>query len=164
MTDDKALLPCPFCGGFGIVQRNPGSYGYRSPTVWVTCENEPFENPHGKKWDDRKHRCFARTYPFEEERWEPGKGTFSVAERALSDAIAAWNRRAGKAEADARVKQLEAENADLKQSVIAFVGPWAAKYARLHGLPDGHLHPTHFDLLAKCGARMDEFTRALGDA
>jgi hypothetical protein len=54
----------------------------------------------------------------------------------------------------------DAEIADLKTSVIAFCGPWAAKYAEDFGLPDGHLHPTHYDILAKCGARMDNFTRA----
>lgn len=28
------------------------------------------------------------------------------------------------------------------------------------GLPDGHLHPTHYDILARAGVRMDRFTRA----
>jgi hypothetical protein len=31
---------------------------------------------------------------------------------------------------------------------------------REHGLPDKHLHPTHYDLLRDCGARMDDFVRA----
>jgi hypothetical protein len=52
------------------------------------------------------------------------------------------------------------EIADLKQSVIAFAAPWAGRWAREHGLRDGHLHPTHYDLLARCGARMDDFVRA----
>ncbi|MDX3926777.1 MAG: hypothetical protein QHC90_13360 [Shinella sp.] len=54
----------------------------------------------------------------------------------------------------------DAEIADLKESVIALCGPWASAYAKERGLPEGHLHPTHFDLLEKCGARMDDFTRA----
>lgn len=53
-----------------------------------------------------------------------------------------------------------AEIADLCTSVIAFGGPWAADYARSRGLPDGHLHPTHYEILARAGARMDSFTRA----
>jgi hypothetical protein len=48
----------------------------------------------------------------------------------------------------------------LRHSVIAFCAVWAAAYARDYGLPDGHLHPTHYDILARCGARMDAFTRA----
>ena len=49
---------------------------------------------------------------------------------------------------------------DLQQTVIAFCGPWAVAYARDFGLPDGHLHPTHYDILEQCGARMVNFTRA----
>lgn len=58
------------------------------------------------------------------------------------------------------VERLSAENTDLKQSVIAFCAPWAVTYARDGGLPAGHLHPGHYDTLEKCGARMDDFTRA----
>jgi hypothetical protein len=49
---------------------------------------------------------------------------------------------------------------ELRRDVIAFCAPWAASYGRDHGLPDGHLHPTHYDILARCGARMDSFTRS----
>ena len=55
--------------------------------------------------------------------------------------------------------QAQAEIDDLKTSVIAFCGPYAAEYARNHGLPRNHLHPTHYDILAKAGARMDDFVR-----
>jgi hypothetical protein len=55
---------------------------------------------------------------------------------------------------------LEAENADLRALVIAFGAPWVVTYARERGLPEGHLYPTHYDILARCGARMDNFTRA----
>ena len=69
-------------------------------------------------------------------------------------------RRGDRFEAAARIEALEAENADLKTSVVAFCAPWAVEYAKAHGLPDGHLAPTHYDILAKAGARMDSFTRA----
>ena len=58
---------------------------------------------------------------------------------------------------------LRAEVADLKTSVIAFCGPWAVAHAAKHGLPINHLHPTHYDILERCGARMVDFTRAALD-
>lgn len=63
------------------------------------------------------------------------------------------------------IERLRAEITDLRTSVAAFAGPWAARYAKDRGLPDGHLHPTHYDILARAGARMDDFTRgeAIGD-
>ena len=70
----------------------------------------------------------------------------------------AWRTRALAAEAE--VERLRVENDDLKSSVTAFCGPWAVKYARDSGLPDGHLMPTHYDILERAGARMDYFTRA----
>lgn len=94
MSGETEPKPCPFCGGAAVIQYASGSYGYTPPTVWVACENQPFENPHGKKWDDRKHKCFARTNSFDEEKWVRGKGTFSVVAEAKSAAITAWNRRA----------------------------------------------------------------------
>lgn len=58
------------------------------------------------------------------------------------------------------IERLEAENADLKLSVLAFAGPWADEWARRNDLPKGTLFPEHYDLLERCGARMDDFTRA----
>lgn len=49
---------------------------------------------------------------------------------------------------------------ELREAIVAFAGPWAAQWAKEHGLPDGHLHPEHYDLLERCGARMIDFTRA----
>lgn len=49
---------------------------------------------------------------------------------------------------------------DLRSSVIAFGAPWAVQYAKDLGLPAWHLHPHHYDILARCGARMDDFVRA----
>jgi hypothetical protein len=54
---------------------------------------------------------------------------------------------------------LKAEIVQLRLDVIAFCAPWAAAYARDRGLPEGHLHPTHYDILARCGADMDSFVR-----
>jgi len=59
-----------------------------------------------------------------------------------------------------QLKEAEAEIADLKQAVIAFGAPWAVEYAKAHELPKGHLHPEHYDLLERCGARMTDFFRA----
>lgn len=66
----------------------------------------------------------------------------------------------GRQAAEAEQARLEAENADLKSSVIAFCAPWAGTYAHSLGLPDGQLHPAHYDILEKCGARLVDFTRA----
>lgn len=55
---------------------------------------------------------------------------------------------------------LRAENADLKISVCAFGAPAMIAYAKGTGLPDGHLHPHHYDILKAAGARMVSFTRA----
>lgn len=60
----------------------------------------------------------------------------------------------------AEISRLQAENADLKISVITFGAPWIVELAKDHGLPKGHLFPHHYDILAKAGARMVDFTRA----
>lgn len=49
--------------------------------------------------------------------------------------------------------------ADLKTSVIAFGAPWMVKYAEDWRMPKGHLDPTHYDILARTGARMVDFVR-----
>jgi len=49
---------------------------------------------------------------------------------------------------------------DANQSICAFAGPWAARFAADQGFPDGHLHPVHYDILEKAGAHMAYFTRA----
>lgn len=62
-------------------------------------------------------------------------------------------------EAAARITELQDEIADLRISVVAFSAPAAARWALAAGFPPGHLHPTHYDILAKAGARMDDFVR-----
>jgi len=68
-------------------------------------------------------------------------------------------RRIAAAREEVRQEAAE-EIKELRRDVIAFCAPWAAIYAHDHGLPDGHLHPVHYDILARCGARMDAFSRA----
>lgn len=63
-------------------------------------------------------------------------------------------------ELNEQLERVCAERDALQQLVITFCGPWAAMWAMEHDLPPGHLHPTHYDILASCGARMDDLTRA----
>ena len=42
--------------------------------------------------------------------------------------------------------------------LVGFLAIWAVQYQKDYGL-DG-LHPGHYDLMKKYGARMDSFTRA----
>lgn len=45
-----------------------------------------------------------------------------------------------------------------QHELLPFLALWADQYRRDHDL-DG-LHPVHFDLMEKYGARMDDFKRA----
>lgn len=45
-----------------------------------------------------------------------------------------------------------------QNELIGFLAIWAVNYQRDYGL-DG-LHPTHYDLMVKHGARMDDLKRA----
>jgi hypothetical protein len=90
--------------------------------------------------------------------------------------IVAWLYEQGRASQDAcgqerdwcdkmncaalEIERLRAEVQDLRISVITFGAPYAASYAEERGLPRGHLWPEHYDILARAGARMDDFTRA----
>ena len=62
--------------------------------------------------------------------------------------------------AQSEIARLTAALADANTSVIAFSSIWAVQYAKDLGLPEGHLAPVHYDILAKAGARMDGFSRA----
>ena len=83
------------------------------------------------------------------------KGKLEMSEAA--GIVDGWKERAEKAEAEN--VRLRAEVVDLKSSVVAFCGPHAAKFARDFGLPPGHLHATHYDILERAGARLSDFTR-----
>ena len=58
------------------------------------------------------------------------------------------------------IDRLRAEVADLKISVCAFGAQAMVRYAYERGLPNEHLHPLHYDILARAGARMDDFVRS----
>jgi hypothetical protein len=53
---------------------------------------------------------------------------------------------------------LREEIATLKAWVLPFLAIHAVEQARLAGTPNV-LRPSHYDMLAECGARMDDFTR-----
>lgn len=75
MTDDKALeaalLPCPFCGASAEIERDSDHHG-----EWF---NLGCSRHWGKSIDDQ---CIA------------GRLWYTETETPVSDAIAAWNRRA----------------------------------------------------------------------
>lgn len=60
----------------------------------------------------------------------------------------------------AELVALRAENEDLKACVLAFAVPWATQYGYDHFGSNTTLHPEHYDLLERCGGRMDDFVRA----
>jgi hypothetical protein len=62
------------------------------------------------------------------------------------------------------VDRLSSEVAVLRSSVIAFCAPFAVRYAAEFGCPPEYLHPTHYDILARAGAKMDDFVRGEEDA
>lgn len=46
------------------------------------------------------------------------------------------------------------------EATIPFVAIHVTRWAKEAGYPDGHLHPTHYDILKNTGAPMDQFVRA----
>lgn len=60
----------------------------------------------------------------------------------------------------AHISRIEKERDEARAQVIAFGGPHAVRYAEEFGLAAGELHPVHYDILERCGARMDDFRRA----
>ena len=70
-------------------------------------------------------------------------------------------QRAHRLDAIAAIAAMEsAENDALRADVIAFCGPWAGQWAKDRDLPKGALHPVHYDILERAGARMADFTKA----
>jgi len=67
-------------------------------------------------------------------------------------------------EAAACIREMVESLEDARTNVRAFAAPWAVTFARERGYPDGALHFAHYDILAKAGARMTDFTRHLPPA
>lgn len=67
-------------------------------------------------------------------------------------------------EAAACIREMVDSLEDARTNVRAFAAPWAVTFARERGYPDGALHFAHYDILAKAGARMTDFTRYLPPA
>lgn len=70
------LMPCPRCGGKGIFEYMPYDWGYTTPSIRAVCAGCPMVTP-------------ARDI----EAWAPARGHFSVAEVAIGEVIAWWNKR-----------------------------------------------------------------------
>lgn len=82
--------------------------------------------------------------------WRDGELAYKSLWKAKDSFIAASNPKT--------VIELLDEIADLRISVVAYLGPHAAFWAEANGQPN-YLHPRHYDLLEKCGARMVDFKR-----
>lgn len=134
------LAPCPFCGGACDGLSVDGDRVH----VNIYCNGCETSGPLASVPPDE---CI---FPL-----DPAKTA-----RATQQAMRQWNRRAEAIPRDVALDPRDAEIAELKQDVIAFCAPWATQYAQGIGLPRLHLHPTHYDILQRCGARMDDFTRA----
>lgn len=70
-------LPCPFCGGAVELEHKSGDYGYTYNTASIGCP--------------ACHICFKT----DTEKWEPGRGTFSIKKQAEAELLAKWNTREG---------------------------------------------------------------------
>lgn len=57
------------------------------------------------------------------------------------------------------IKRMEAEIRELKELVVVFCAPHAVQHGHDMAWPSGHIHPTHYDILARVGARMTDFVR-----
>lgn len=69
-----SLLGCPFCGKVPTITANSGSYGYTPAYIEIKC-------------------CYI-SIKEETEKWEFGKGHFSVEKQARKNIISKWNTRA----------------------------------------------------------------------
>ena len=67
-------------------------------------------------------------------------------------------------EAASLIERLRRDVEELKETGVSFIAVHAIRWASDSGLPRDHLHPTHYDILARFGARMDDFVRHEQDA
>ena len=104
----------------------------------------PWDQPAGKRW-----RVYAG-----DSLVAVANGVTHAAGEVNGDYIAAAHTQA--------VLALLDEREDLRSAVIALCRPWAVTYSKMMGFPQHHIAAGHYDLLAKCGARMDDFVRHEG--
>lgn len=139
-----------------------------TPGEWRVIEYDCGDTPHydhngpcpSIQADDQQDCAIVHWDGFKQSYWSSANGNQRQIEANAALIVALRNAAPDLIAKARRVEELEAENDDLKSSVIAFGGPWAVKYAEEFGLPPGHLHPTHYDILQNAGARMDGFSRA----
>lgn len=99
MTD---LKPCPFCGGPAVMRREIPERDDSSNDYWCACEQ----------------KCCA-TRKFNDEKWEAGKGTWSVADWAKEQAKKAWNtRKAPNADAERIIAEIIGANTYIDEDVF----------------------------------------------
>jgi hypothetical protein len=115
----------------------------------------------GVREQEMRRRAVAQEIDGMGRECAPSPSALAAAGRIIALGLVTEPVPATPSASEQRIAALEAENADLKSSVLAFGAPWAVTFARDRGMPDGHLHPTHYDILKGAGGRMDAFTRAL---
>ena len=72
---DRFVMPCPFCGGKVQIEFRHGDWGYSSDGVMIQCK------PCGIAFHE------------DAEKWEQGRGTFSIREDAEAKLLKRWNTR-----------------------------------------------------------------------
>ncbi|MFB3910458.1 MAG: Lar family restriction alleviation protein [Candidatus Eisenbacteria bacterium] len=77
MTTIDQLEPCPFDGAPAELRHDNAEWGYRPGRYFVVCSE-----------------CGASSGKYDDERWESGKGTYSIRDEAKRMAVDWWNRRA----------------------------------------------------------------------
>ncbi len=106
----------------------------------VKCLGERFQDAFLRGWGDDRLVAYADLPAEAQAKWNRAALAFVC---TLSDAPS----------------ELKTALQEARDDAVAFCGPWAATYARDHGLPDGHLFASHYDILERNGARMVAFTR-----
>jgi len=82
MSSPHKVLPCPFCGSRVEMIFKMGEWGYSSDAVFIQCK------PCGIMFME------------DAEKWEQGKGTYSICDQAEKKLLDRWNTRLGKLECE----------------------------------------------------------------
>lgn len=69
----KGIKPCPFCGDTPTIKYKYGDYGYTPDTAHISCCIVHLSGP--------------------TEKWEQGRGHYSVKEETTNILIDRWNKR-----------------------------------------------------------------------